>query len=71
MPRKYIDGEEEQLELLEPLLRAAQMQMAHVMRRPATPDVRECLLWVAREAFRLGYQHAHERNTEPAPEAPT
>jgi len=63
--RKYIDGEEEQLELLEPLLAAALMQLARTPRQ--SPQTRDALAWIAREAFRLGYQHAHERSTEPVP----
>jgi hypothetical protein len=60
---EYVDGEQEQLELLTPLLREASRQIARTMRTPLNLEATECLRWLAREAFRLGYQHAHERNT--------
>lgn len=62
--RKHIDGEEEQLDLLEPIVRSAMVQIA---KSPSLDTLHECLMWVAREAFRLGYQHAHSRSTEPVP----
>jgi len=66
--QRHIDGEEEQVELLSPLLREASRQLAKQARSPLTAEAVECLRWLAREAFRLGYQHAHERNTVNAPE---
>jgi len=66
--RRHVDGEEEQLSLLDPMLREANRQLARRMRTPLTEDANECLRWLAREAFRLGFQHAHERNTKPASE---
>jgi hypothetical protein len=65
---QHVDGEEEQFDLLLPLLREASKQIAADMRTPLRPKSTECLRWLAREAFRLGYQHAHSRNTKPAPE---
>lgn len=65
---KHVDGEEEQLQMLEPVLREASKQLAKTMRQPLTVASIECLRWLAREAFRLGHQHAHERSTVQAPE---
>lgn len=62
---KHVEGEEEQLQLLLPLEREASRQLARIMRQPLTTGGTECLAWLAREAFRLGYQHAHSRNTKP------
>jgi hypothetical protein len=64
--RKYIDGEEEQMELLAPITASAAKELGYLMRMPPKA-VADCLAWVAREAFRLGYQHAHSRSTEPVP----
>ena len=58
-----IDGEDEQLALLSPFLREANRQLAMQTRSPLTAEGVECLRWLAREAFRLGFQHAHDRNT--------
>ncbi len=66
--RSNIDGEDEQLAAMEPLLRAAAKELARSYRSPTMPDARECLHWLTREAFRRGYQHAHSRNTVKAPE---
>lgn len=63
MPTQYVDGEEEQLELAEPLVRHAVRELARASKTPVPDHVRELFAWLAREAFRLGYQHAHERNT--------
>lgn len=59
----HIDGEEEQLELAEPLIQQAIGEFAKLSRRPVPDRVAELLRWIARQCFRLGYQHAHERNT--------
>jgi len=63
MPTQYVDGEEEQLALAEPLVNDAVRQLARFSRTPVPDHVRELLRWLAREAFRLGYQHAHDRST--------
>lgn len=63
MPTQYVDGEEEQLELAKPLVRHAVHELARASKTPVPDHVRELLMWLAREAFRLGYQHAHDRNT--------
>jgi hypothetical protein len=65
MPTQYVDGEEEQLGLAEPLVRQGQRQLAAIYRRPVPDEVVELLRWIARESFRLGYGHAHDRNTMP------
>lgn len=67
-PHRHIDGAEEQLELLEPILTAAARELGYLMHLPPTA-VADCLAWVARESFKLGYQHAHSRSTDPAPGA--
>lgn len=63
MPTQYVDGEEEQLELAKPLVRHAVHELARASKTPVPPHTRELLMWLAREAFRLGYSHAHARNT--------
>jgi hypothetical protein len=63
---KHVEGEEEQLNLLVPVLREASRQLARAVRTPLNLEATEGLRWLAREAFRLGYNHAHERNTKPA-----
>jgi hypothetical protein len=60
---QYVDGEEEQLELTEPLVANARIELARLVRTPIPDHVTQLLRWLARESFRLGYQHAHERNT--------
>lgn len=64
---RYVDGEQEQLELLTPVLREASRKLAADMRQPLRPLSTECLRWLAREAFRLGFQHAHSRETVKVP----
>lgn len=63
MPTQYVEGEEEQLELAEPLVQQAVLEFAKLSRKPVPEHVRELLKWLARESFRLGYSHAHDRNT--------
>lgn len=63
-----MDGEDEQLDLLEPVLREASRQLARRLRTPLNHDATECLRWLSREAFRLGFQHAHERSTLKVPD---
>lgn len=63
MSSQYVDGEEEQLHLVQPLIMQAKRELATLFRRPVPDRAEELLNWVAREAFRLGHQHAHDRNT--------
>jgi hypothetical protein len=60
---KYVDGEQEQLELIEPLVRTAKTELAMTIRRPLPESVDELLNWIAREAFRLGHEYAHSKKT--------
>lgn len=59
----YVDGEEEQLELTDPLVDNARRELAKIMKRPIPDPLTQLLQWLARESFRLGYQHAHDRST--------
>ena len=60
---QYVEGEEEQLLLTEPLVHQAVAEFAKLAKRPVPDRIAELLHWLARESFRLGYQHAHDRNT--------
>jgi DNA polymerase III epsilon subunit-like protein len=60
---EHVDGEEEQLEALAPRIRNVSATFALLARRPIPDAVLSSLEWLAREAFRLGYQHAHSRHT--------
>jgi hypothetical protein len=63
MPTKYVDGEEEQLELTAQIVREAQAEIVKLTRRPIPEHVRQLLMRLSRESFRLGFKHAHDRNT--------
>jgi hypothetical protein len=60
---QHVDGEEEQVAAIEPLHRAAMTELARWAQRPVNEAVIEMLRWLARESFRAGYRHAHERST--------
>jgi hypothetical protein len=60
---QYVDGEEEQLRLTDPLVDNARRELARLMKRPIPDSMTQLLNWLARESFRLGHQHAHDRST--------
>ena len=60
MPTQYVDGEEEQLA---PVVARSVSTLAKITKTPVPDHVRELLQWLAREAFRRGYSHAHDRST--------
>jgi hypothetical protein len=60
---EHVDGEEEQLEALQPLVRQAIGEFAMLARRPVPVRITSLLEWLAREAFRRGHAHAHSRHT--------
>ena len=62
-PTQYVEGEEEQLLLTDQLVREAQTEFARLAKRPVPERVTQLLHRLARESFRLGYQHAHDRHT--------
>lgn len=62
-PTQYVDGEEEQLDTIEPFIAEGQRRLAQLYRRPVPAEATELLRWIAREAFRVGHQHAHDRHT--------
>ena len=59
----HVDGEEEQIDQIEPLHRAALTELSRWGQRPVSKHVIDLLRWLARESFRAGYRHAHERST--------
>lgn len=63
MPTQYVEGEEEQLEYVEPFVQTAIHELARLYRQPVPDRAAQLLRWIAREAFRLGHQHAHDKNT--------
>lgn len=63
MPTQYVEGEEERLALADPMVERAFVELARMTRAPVPEQARDLLRWIAREAFRLGYSHAHERST--------
>lgn len=69
MPSLYVDGEEEQTSEIQI---AAKRQAMKLNRGHPLPEWLIALLeWVAREAFRAGFTHAHSKNTVPSPHAPS
>ena len=60
---EHVDGEEEQLQRLQPHLRGTVSTWVLHARRPIPEPVVKALEWLVREAFRMGYRHAHDRHT--------
>jgi hypothetical protein len=60
---EHVDGEEEQLQRLQTIVRGAVNTWVLHARRPAPIAVVHGLEWLVREAFRAGYRHAHDRRT--------
>jgi hypothetical protein len=60
---EHVDGEQEQLERLQSLVRGAVNTWVLHARRPAPEPVVRSIEWLVREAFRAGYRHAHDRHT--------
>lgn len=60
----HIEGEEEQLEAVEPLIVAAMIGVREITGAQSDLDhVEQAIRWLARESFRLGNRHAHKRST--------
>jgi hypothetical protein len=56
---------DEELATLAPLIQNVANELARSYRSPTMTDARKCLQWLARQACRLGYQDAHNRETLP------
>jgi hypothetical protein len=62
----HIDGEEEQLQAIADMIADALFGLGELTdQRQIAYHFESSLHWIAREAFRRGYQHAHKRTTVP------